>query len=226
MPTQLQNQLEIIPTARLGITTSASSQNIEGNTQGAMLGAYSLPLNAEIARLGNTYVGGTTTASAVAPVASLPTTAAHFILFNGESQTSGTGKSYVIHRVGFTSVASSAAAIQAHLIAHNSTAAVAAAPSNTAGLGPKSCSGRANQSSAVVGSTATIVNSGVWHPVGPSVLGLAATASIALGSDYDVNGLYVVPPGGIFSLATFCSAAGIQTCTHYVVWSEVLIGLG
>lgn len=226
MPTAVQTQLEIIPTARLGITTSASSQNIEGNTQGAMLIAGSLPLNAEVVRLGNSYVGGTTTASAVAPVATLPTTAAHLILFNGESQTSGTGKSYVIHRCGFTTIASAAAACQMQLLAHVSNGAVAAAPSNTAGLGPKSLSGRVSQSNATVGSTATIVNSGIWHTVGPSAQSYAATATIGLGGDYDVNGLYVIPPGGIFSLATLCSAAGSATCAHYVTWSEVLIGLG
>ena len=222
----VQNQLEIIATSRLGITTSASSQNIEGNTQGAMLQALSLPLNAEVSRLGNSYVAGTVTASAVAPVAALPTTAAHFILFNGESQSSGTGKSYVIQRCSFTTVVSSAAAYQAQLLAHLSNGAVSAAPSNTAGLGPKSLSGRASQSNATVGSTATIVNSGAWHTVGPAAQGYAATATIALGGDYDVNGLYVVPPGGIFSLAVLCSAAGSATCTCYVTWHEVLIALG
>ena len=220
----VQNQLEIIPTTRLGIVSSSSSQNIEGNTQGAMLTALSLPINAEVARLGNTYVAGTTTP--VAPVATLPTTAAQFLLFNGESQTSGTGKSYVIHRCGFTTIVSAAAACQLQLLGHLSNGAVSAIPSVTAALGPKSLSGRASQSNASVGSAGTIVNSGAWHTIGPAAQGYAATATVALGGDYDVNGLYVVPPGGIFSLAVFCSAAGSATCTHYVTWSEVLLALG
>ncbi len=173
--------------------------------------------------MGNSYTAGTNTP--VAPVAALPTTAAHFLLFNGEPQ-DGTGKSYVIHRCSFTSIVSSAAAIQAQLIGHLGTVPVAAIPSVTSGLGPKSLSGKGATTRAQIGSAGTIVNNGIWHPIGPAQLGLAATASIALGGDFDVNGLYVVPPGGIFSLAVFCSAAGTQTCNCYVTWSEVLIALG
>lgn len=225
MPATIQNQLEVIPTSRLNITTATATTNIEGNTQGAVLITPSLPLNTEVVRLGNSYVAATATASAVAPVATLPTTAAHFLLFNGEPQ-DGSGKSYVIHRCGFTTIASAAAAIQMQLIGHLGTVAVAAIPSVTAGIGPKSLSGRVSQSRSTAGSTGTIVNNGLWHPIGPAVLSLAATATIGLGGDFDVNGLYVVPPGGIFSLAVLCSAAGSATCTHYVTWSEVNIALG
>ena len=225
MPATIQNQLEVIPTSRLNITTATATTNIEGNTQGAILIAPSLPLNTEIVRLGNSYVTGTATASAVAPVAALPTTAAHFVLWNGEPQ-DGTGKSYLIHRCGFTTIASAAAVIQMQLIGHLSTVPVAAIPSNTAAVGIKSLSGRGTQSRASAGSTVTIVNNGDWHPIGPAVLSLAATATIALGGDFDVNGVYIVPPGGIFSLAVLCSAAGGETCAHFITWSEVNIALG
>src|ERR1035437_5316685 len=114
----ITNTLEVIPTVRLNVTAAtgtAGGQNQQANPQGALLVASSLPLNTEVARLGNTYAAGGTTA--VAPVAALPTTAAHFLLFNGEPQ-DGTGKSYVIHRCGFTTIVSAGAACQMQLIGH------------------------------------------------------------------------------------------------------------
>ena len=225
MPTTIQRTLEVIPTSRLNITTGATSQNIEGNTQGAALIAPSLPLNSEVVRLGNSYVA--TTITAIAPVATFANflTAGQFLLFNGESQTSGLGKSYVIHRVAFWMATSAATSFVQQLFVHNSTVPVSAIPTITAANAAKSLSGRASQSSSSVGSAGTITANGVWHPAGPSINCGAATATIAMGGDYDVNGLYVVPPGGLFTLAVLSSTAA-GTNHLFITWSEVAVALG
>ena len=221
MSTNVQTQGEVLNLTRQNFA-DGEDKNIQMNSMGAVLAALPLPINSEIVRQGYSFVAGT--ATAVAPVATIPTTAAHFLLFNGAAQT-GNGKSLVIHTVSSYTVVSAGAAIVLNMLAHNSTLAVASIPAITAATGIKSLNGGANTSVASVGSAGTIVNNGIWHPIGNSIV-CAGTANIALGTYVDTNGLYVVPPGGIFSLAMLCSAAASATCSFFVTWSEVLIENG
>ena len=48
----------------------------------------------------------------------------------------------------------------------------------------------------------------------------AGTTTIANGTFSNVNGIYVVSPGYVFSLFVFCSAAGTATCSSAVTWYE------
>jgi hypothetical protein len=160
------------------------------------------------------------TLTAIAPVAAIPTTAAQFALWNGES---AGGKSYTILSVGFTGIASAGAALVTQLLVHCSPAAWPVI-SGTAANGPKATDGIVGGSKAVVASAVTLTtgqrDSAIWHPVGPSVNGGAATATISMGSYQQVRGIYVLPPGGILSLAVLCSAAGSATNQLYVNWQE------
>lgn len=161
------------------------------------------------------FVAGTITP--VAPVAAVPTTAAHFALWNGELKG---GKTYTITSIGFTSIVSAGAAIVMQQLAHVS-AAVVPVIAGTAAAGPRSVDGTPGGSNAVVYSAVTVVaGNGIWHPVGMSVNGGAATATIAMGVWTPVKGLYTLPPGGLLSLAVLCSAAGTATCNCYVTWEE------
>jgi hypothetical protein len=160
------------------------------------------------------------TSADIAPVAALPTTAAHFALWNGEP---AGGKTYTITAVGFTCTTSAAAALVQQLLALN-TGAVQPLISGTAGKGPRGTDGLGDGTRAAalgaVTLTASQVAGGVWHPVGPSVNGAAATATIGMGSYQLVRGLYTVPPGGLFCLAVLCSAAGSAKNQLYVNWEE------
>ncbi len=202
-----------------GLASKVTSASVDqyGSTNGSAYVAMGLPLNAAISSRYTVAVARTLTA--VAPVAALPTTAAHFLLWNGEPQTTGNGYSYVILEVGWTTIASAAAAFVGQLIVHNAVGAVSAIPSVTAALGPKCLNGTTYGGTAMVGSAGTIVNSGIWHPVGPS-FGGAQTATISSGNTTALSD-YIVPPGGIFSLAVFCSAAGSATCDVHVKWAEI-----
>lgn len=157
-------------------------------------------------------------ATDVAPVASLPTTAAHFCVWNGEK--SG-GKTYLITSLGLVVTTSAAAVIVLNLIAQVSPYVSVPVISGTVASGPKAIDGLGNTSNAVVASAVTIQNTGIWHPVGQSIV-CAGTADIGLGQWTDVSRVgYSLPPGGLLSLAGFCSAAGSAKCQLMATWQEV-----
>lgn len=163
------------------------------------------------------FVAGTSTA--VAAVATLPTTAAQFSLWNGEPLG---GKSYTITALGFTLTTSAAATFITQLLVH---CAAAAQPviSGTAAKGPLSTDGiyggsRAVCASAVTLSAATAAG-GIWQPVGPGLNSAALTATIGLGSYVNVRGIYVLPPGGQLSLATLGSTAA-GAAQLFINWEE------
>ena len=117
MATNVQNQGEVVPTSRVN-TGAASTYNQELNSQGAALAAFSLPLNSEVVRLGNSYVCGSTTAPV--PVAVIPATGVcQLVLWNGEATG---GKSYVIHRVGYTCTVSAGAALVQQMLVSQTNA--------------------------------------------------------------------------------------------------------
>ena len=221
MATNVQAQGEVIPTSRVNTGTS-STYNQELNSQGAALTAFSLPLNSETSRMGNSYICGSTTAPV--PVAVIPATGVcQLALWNGEATG---GKSYVIQRVGFTCTVSAGAAIIQQMLVSQTNAAIAA-PTGTAALAIKSLSGRGSQSSASVLSAVTVSSyTGLWHPLGMAINSNAATATIGLGNDFDCNGLYVIPPGGLFGMSILCSAAASAQNQIFVTWHEVQIALG
>lgn len=166
----------------------------------------------------NYFVARTTTA--VAPVAAFPTTAAHFCLFNGEPIG---GKSYEILSVSTAYATSAGAAETGVVVVHNAGGPVLALPSFTAALGPKSLGGyAASQTFSQVGSAVSIVNSSIWHPAGMGYA-TAATTTIGLSSYWSWPGtgisMYVVPPGGIFSMATLAATTG-GTCHLSICWRE------
>ncbi len=214
MATNVQNQGTVLGSSRQAFG-DGDGKNLQLNKQGAVLTASPMAAWAEMCRLGNTFVARTNTA--IAPVAALPTTASHFSLYMPSAGTA----SAVIHAIGWTTIASAAAAFVGQLIAHVTTVSVASI-TGTAVLGPKSISGTA-VATATPFAAVTTVNNGVWHPVGPSVNGGAATATISMGQWVDVGGSYIVKPGMSLDLAVFCSAAGSATCDISVVWSELVV---
>lgn len=176
-----------------------------------------------MATLPPAFVTGTTTANALAAVAAVPTTAAHFVLFNGEQPG---GKSYYITSCSCTSTTTAAAAENLQLLAHVSVAPLKNMPSGgNAALGPKPLGSGVNAgTNAQASSTVTIVQDGVWHPVGWSSNSGAGTATIALGTWVNLINtfgqvLYVIPPGGMISFACLQSTAAGKACI-YATWYE------
>lgn len=188
--------------------------NAEYNHQGAAGVAMFMPFNAEVTRQGATFVCGTSTP--VAPVAALPTTASQFSVYCPQGQT----KSLVIHRIQWTTIVSAGAAFVGQLLFQVTTAAVGSI-TGTAATAIKPISS-VNASIATAFSAVTTVANGIWAPLGPSVNGGAATATIAMGADTgDLGGLIIIQPGMHLDTAVLCSAAGSATCDIFVYWSEI-----
>ncbi len=157
------------------------------------------------------YIGGTS--SDIAPVAALPTTAAHLVLWNGDKT-----KTYSVSSIGCTTTTSPGAVIGIQMLA-NMLVGPVGLPAGTAALGPTPTDGVYPNSAAQVLAAVTIVNTGIWHPVGMSV-NTAGTADIALGTYQLVQGIYSIPPGSLLALAVFCSAAASAKCKLFVTWAE------
>jgi len=215
MATNVQLQGEVLAASRQQYA-DGEGKNVQLNKQGAQLAALSLPVNGEVARLGSTFVGGTITP--VAPVAAMPTTAAHLSLYNPSTS----GKNLFVHRVGAYCAVSAAAVIQASIALHMTTVAVLSYTGTAASAG-KSISGGGVPSAQVFSATTTVVN-GVWHVLGGSQNFGAQTATIAMALDSgDLGGLYVVTPGMHLDAAILCSAAGSATFSTFFTWSEIAV---
>ncbi len=158
---------------------------------------------------------GAITTTDIAPVAAFPTTAAHFAIWNGDPL-----KTYTITSVGLTTTTSAGAVIIVQLLANCYVTGGNPPISGTVANGPKPLDGLGSGSRAIVASAVTIVNSGFWHPVGSALISAAMTATIGQGVWQNVRGIYTLPPGGIFSLAGFCSAAASAKCQLSMTWEE------
>lgn len=159
-------------------------------------------------------------ATAVAPVAAIPTTAAHASLWN--SYPTGSGKNMVILQAGTIITTTAGAAIVLNLLGCVTTVRVATQTGTAAStIVPLSGTDAYPGGAATFLSAVTIVNNGLWMPITPALV-CAGTANIGASvvTPPDFAGRYVVTPGQQFCLASFCSAAGTATCQPYVIWAE------
>lgn len=159
------------------------------------------------------------TATAVAPVAAIPTTAAHFSLWNGESVG---GKTYTINGLSWTTTTTAGATMIIQLLAHL-LPGLQPVVAGTAAKGPLSTDGIYGGSKAVCASAVTLTASqaagALWHAVGPSTNTAALTATIGNGQWVNTRGLYRLTPGAILSLATLGSTAA-GACQLTIQWEE------
>lgn len=186
------------------------------NNRGDQLVAQGLPERTEIVRLGDSWQ--TMLASGVAPLTAVPTTTAALVLWNGEG---ANGKSYVIDSVFNTEgVVDATQSNMASLMVMVGRPPVAT-PTDAA-LAIRSLSGRnaySGRARTVVGGT--VINDG-WFPAGTSAPSAAAAAGSAWKTlDWNLNGLYIIPPGGSFNLHAVKVAATAAQCFIGVRWHEV-----
>jgi hypothetical protein len=185
------------------------------NPRGDALVAFGLPAAAEIVRMGESY--GVVQATAVAPVAALPTTTAQVSLWNGEADG---GKSYVIDSLFCSVVVSAASATSIGFAGMINKGRVAAM---VADLTPFGLAGHNYAGKGRVDLAATVVDDG-WHAIGNSITG--AASQIGQTVDVPLNGLYIIPPGGAFSMAVLANTASTITVKMGLRWHEIAIPLG
>lgn len=186
------------------------------NARGDVLTALALPERTEMVRHGESY--GVIAATAVAPVVALPTTTAQLTLWNGEPDG---GKSYIIDSlIGMVAVSAGAATgVGFAACIHKGRKAKPTSDLTTIfGLAGHPYSGKA-----VIDLAATVEDD-VWHPVGNAVVGPAS--QVAMPFEVPVYGMYIVPPGGMFSMAVLANTVTTITVKQGLRWHETQLDLG
>lgn len=175
------------------------------NSRGDQIVAQGLPELTELVRLGDSWQISSTTGQAA--LTALPTTTSGFSLNNLEP---ASGKCYAIDSFGSAEeVVDATQTDVTALFAMLNKRGSAQASAGTLETGYVSLSGRAAYGgSASARRGATVVNDG-WFPHGTPG---AQLAPVAAGANWKVNealvrGLYLVPPGGTFSVQVVKAAA-------------------
>ncbi len=225
MAGKFEPQLHVRGDAVPGLVVNPLDEQPAMNGRGDTIIAQGMPANAELVRLGKSWQA--TFVAGVAALTGLPTTVAGLSLWNGEVGAGGQGGiCYLIEAFGTVEeVLDATQADTSALFACNNVAPVAA-PSATAGILVKSLSGRgAYDGKARLMSGLTVTNDG-WFPHGAEAqvpLASAVAAAIWKINEAKVQGLYLVPPGGMFNVQVVKVAAAASQQFHFVRWHEVLI---
>lgn len=194
-------------------------QQIHISNGGEQIIVQGLPELTELVRMGESWQG--TYATGVAAATALPTTTSGLSLVNNEP---AIGKCFAIDSFGSWEAVVDATQTDVTAILAMLNARGSAAPSGgTVSTVIKSLSGRgAYGGSAVLRSAATVIND-TWFA--HNTAGQMAPA--AAGANWKVNevncrGLYLVPPGGGFSIAAIKAAAAAALQQFYFIrWHEV-----
>ncbi len=183
----------------------------------------------EIVRQGAAFYTGT--ATAIASVTAIPTTAVGIAIFNGEDPG---GKSYIIDQVAALYTVNTAAIPQTGIIANLGQARPAALPADVGStVTVKKANGwggatmRPTNAIVIVGGTALDAITGVavnWFPLGSSV-NAAVTSLPGFQQVVNVDGRIVVPPGRYFAIHTIAS---VTSCSAqcFIWWHEKQLALG
>ena len=191
----------------------------ELNNRGDQIVVQGLPELTDLVRLGDSWQAALAAGLAAATV--LPGTLAGLSLWNGEPST---GKCYTIDSFGsWEAITDATQADRTAIFACNNITPVAA-PAATGGITIRSLSGKVYGGKARMVSGLTIVNDG-WFAHG----GLPSSMTAFAGDNWKVNevnvrGLYLVPPGGCFSVnAVKAAAAAAAQQFYFIRWHEVLV---
>lgn len=180
--------------------------------------AVTAPLLATLSALGRTWQSKNTTGAAA--LTALPTTTAGFSLYNGEATTTNT--CYVIHSFGsWEAVVDATQADTTAIFAMMNTGAVSAPTDG--GFPKSSLSGAPAYSGLARTAAALTVTNNNWYAHGPtSPMPSAVAGANWKVNECTVNGLYIVQPGGLFSICAVKAAAAAAAQQFYFIrWIEV-----
>lgn len=190
------------------------------NNRGDQLVAQALPELTELVRLGGSWQVASTTGQAA--LTALPTTTAGLTIVNNEP---ADGKCLAIDTFGsWEAVVDATQTDVTALFAMLKARTDAASSGGTAETGIRSLSGRVSAQTLVAAARGKTVANNGWFPHGTPGAQMAAAAA---GAQWKVNeaqvrGLYLVPPGGEFSIqAVKAAAAAASQQFFYIRWHEV-----
>ena len=184
--------------------------------------AAQLSSRARTVALGHSWRVRTNTAFAA--VTAIPTTTAPLVLWNGESQTSGIGKSYIIDSVALSRIVVDATQTDSSAVWAMISAGPVAAPTDDTNLTIRSLSGRATYDGLAKKAVNQTVVDATWFPIGNSpTLAPAAAGSAWNQADINVDGLIVLPPGRTLNLVVIQVAGAAAQCHLDIRWHEAFV---
>lgn len=210
-------EVEILGQVR-GLTVPAYAEGTERRVgitpRGEQLVAAGLPPLAELVRQGGSWQ---ILSAATAALTAVPSTTAGHSLWNGEADT---GKVYFIDSFGCVEIVTDATQQNSIALFAAMEAGKFTAPTDAA-LTKASLSGcNPNQTSARTVAAATVA--GVWTPHAPTPPSNTAFAgAVWRTTEYSANGLYMVRPGGLFSIAVAKTVATASQIRYFIRWHEV-----
>jgi len=174
------------------------------------------PPSYEMSRAGHRFFGGfQNTSTGRAPTATWPTTAAQWMLYNGEAQG---GAAYAIEMLALSLISGTPAAGGQLLVAL--TPAIIAAPTAATGYTSVSASRGRNTTKAIWAENQTLTASPTWIPVTASNLPATATPNGIL-MPFDLAGKIVVPPQFGLAIHYFSGAGTTPLYGPSAMWSEI-----
>jgi hypothetical protein len=193
----------------------SSESQAQMNQRGETLVAQGLPELAEVVRQGNSWqvIG-----AAMAALTAVPTSTAGHSVWNGEADT---GKCYFIDSFGCVEIVTDATQQNSLALFAAMEPGKVAAPTDAA-ITRFSLSGRPINSSASRTSTGATTTAGSWTPHAPSAPGATAFAGgVWRVHECQVRGLYMVRPGGLFSVHAAKTVATATQLRFFIRWHEV-----
>jgi hypothetical protein len=186
------------------------------SSRGEQLVAQAQPELSELVRLGGSWH---VLSAAAAALTAVPSTTSGLSLWNGEPDN---GKCYAIDSFGTVEIVTDATQQNSLALFASLSVGKITAPTD-AGLVKASLSGRAASGTlAKVAAGATTLAADVWSPHGPSTPGATAFAgAVWRVTETMVRGLYLVRPGGQFSIAAAKVAATASQIRYFIRWHEI-----
>lgn len=221
--TTVNPYVQVVGAAEIYNSPAGFDQPLVGNGLGDLRTAQHLPERAELVRMGGSYGCQLKEGNAFTILITIPSTLATLSLQNGEA---AGGKSYIIDRVWFKTVTTTAAAnylTQLCQVVVPGTTLVADSANKTL----TSLSGRSTtntKSQVAIASTATGCLADKWATIG-NTINAATTTGIAISGEALVYGRYIIPPGGNFSVSLQEAVSG-GTAIQGIDWHEVQLTLG
>lgn len=184
---------------------------------GELIVAQGLPELTELVKLGGSYH---ILSAATAALTGVPTTTAGHTLWNGES---GDGaKCYAIDSFGCVEIVTDTTQQNSLALFAMMTRGVVTPPTDAA-LPRGSMSGKSYGGLARTVAAATVEDH-VWTPHGPAAPGATAFAgAVWRVTEAQVRGLYLVRPGGQFSIAAVKAVATASQIRYFIRWHEVQV---
>ena len=205
---------------------TTDEQQLEATRNGALMVQYDLPMYADLVRRNLVWRVAETTAVAALIGSTYPTTASQLVLYNSESE--GSGKSYIILGVTASQIGAAAALASWHVIFGVSQIKQTTLPTGdlvASVIRPLRGNGGAYSGRALVDLAPTLNVDPIYQPLPGSINASANVNSLAgPGQGIRVDGLIILPPSSQLALAVIASDVGVTTRLG-IIWAEIFLDL-